>query len=55
MAVGAAITVIGSAGVILLTRIVRHDWPDRVVIFSTAIGLLSITALSILAYLILEH
>jgi hypothetical protein len=55
MAVGAAITVIGSVAVILLTRIVRHDWPDRVVIFSTAIGLLGITVLSVLAYLILEH
>ena len=55
VAVGAGVTVIGSAGVILWTRIVRHDWPERVVLFSTAIGLLGITLLSVLAYLILEH
>jgi len=55
MAVGAAITVIGTAAVILWTRIARHGWPDRVVMFSTAIGLLGITVLSVLAYLILEH
>lgn len=33
--------------------LVRDDWPDRVVVFSTAIGLLGITVLSV--YLILEH
>lgn len=55
MAVGSGVTVIGSAAVILWTRIVRHRWPDRVVIFSTTIGLVGITVLSVLAYLILEH
>jgi hypothetical protein len=55
IAVGAGVTTIGSAAIILWTRIVRHGWPDRVVIFSTTIGLLGITVLSVLAYLILEH
>lgn len=55
MALGAAVTVIGSVAGLLWTRIVRHGWPDRVVIFSTAIGLLGITVLSVLVYLILEH
>ena len=53
--VGTGLTGVGCAVVILWTRIVRHGWPDRVVIFSTAIGLLGITVLSVLAYLILEH
>jgi len=47
MAVGAGVMVIGSAAAILLTRIVRHSWPDRAVIFGTAIGLLEITVLRI--------
>jgi len=54
-AVGTAITVIGCAVVILWTRIVRHAWPDRAVLLSTVIGLLGITILSVVAYLILEH
>jgi hypothetical protein len=55
IAAGAGITVIGSAAVTLWTRIVRHVWPDRIVILSTVVGLLGITVLSVLAYLILEH
>ena len=55
IAAGAGATVIGSAAVTLWTRITRNVWPDRVVIFSTAVGLLGITVLSVLAYLILEH
>jgi hypothetical protein len=55
IAVGATGTVIGSATVIWWTRVVRHGWPDLAVIFSTPIGLLGITFLSVLTYLILEH
>jgi hypothetical protein len=47
--------VIGSVAVTLWTRVTRHIWPDRVVIFTTIVALLGITFLSVLAYLILEH
>ena len=55
VAIGAGITVTGCAGVVLWSRIMRRAWPDRVTILSTAIGLIGITLLGILSYLILEH
>ena len=48
-------TVIGRVLVIIWMRIIRHIWPSRTVVLSIAVGLLGITVLSVLTYVILEH
>lgn len=52
---GAGAMAVGCGLVTAWMRIVRHTWPTRVLILITAVGLGSITALSVLTYLILEH
>ena len=53
--IGMGVTVIGCVLVILWMRIIRHIWPSRTVVLSIAVGLLGITVLSVLTYVILEH
>ena len=53
--IGMGATVIGCVLVILWTRIIRHIWPSRTEVLRIAVGLLGITVLSVLTYVILEH
>ena len=52
---GLGATIIGCVLVILWMRIIRNIWPSRTAVLSIAVGLLGITVLSVLTYIILEH